>query len=426
MYPLRTQDWLDLSDLSFLTIPLADLPKMVLSRGLEVHVSTDRNALHSGQNVLHLSPGIESGAEALGRALELSGAQFLGLNNKVGFLLKEPADHAIEGDQFVEALIHPADLVKSRLRAAAERVTGAPWSNPVYEHVLFVLTTLVGEGHFASADLDRYLSDRRLRDAPPYRYAFYYANIHIAIEDMRTVLLRAMNRFSAAIGIVRKINEQTPMWHEPLVAPWEIRHSSPATQALYDNYVDCLLACSSTLDLLYKLLLHVATEPLGDPAGPSRVELPLPRPGRPPPALPKSIRSKANDLGADVAPYALSNLGAGAFFGLKGWRNELTHNLGPVAFELPVYVGEGGDPVKGAALRYTQFMAPDLATSGDLASHAWVPRLYKQRRDALDQLHGWLEETVLATHDTLRWLIRRLDHRASQPGNPASAQSFIL
>ena len=405
---------LDLSGPSFLTVPVVG-HSLQMSRGLTLECGGERAWLRGGPRTLQLDG---TGVAALTSARALAGVSFLGISGKAGFLLDAPAGHAVTGDSFVEALIEPADFLKIRLRAAAERVTGAPWSREAYEQVLHILMLLVGEGHLDAAGLEAFLAARGLRNSVAVRYAFYYANVHVTIEDMRTVFLRAMNRFTAALGIVGSINAEEPTWHEPLRAPWEIRHSSPATQALYDAYVDCLLACSSTLDLLYRLLVQVATEPLGDPAGPGRLELPFPRPGRPLPILPKAVRTKPNDLDPTAAPYALSNLVPGMFFGLKGWRNELTHNLGPAAFELPVYIGGGGTPVNGCDIQYTQFMAPDLDTAGDLASHAWVPRLYKQRRDALDQLHGWLEQTALAATQTFAWLARRLDHRAR--GHPCS------
>ncbi len=386
---------------------------MELSRGLVLRKSSAGAFLHGGQSTLDLGKDAKPGLPELSNARRLAGVRFLGFEGRVGFTLKAPFGHAIDGEQFVEALIRPTNAIQTRLRAAAERVTGSPWLDAVYGEVLVILTTLVGEGHLDAQDLDRLLVEQGLRASPTYRYAFYYANVHIAIEDMRTVLLRAMNRFSAAIQLLGQINAERPTWHEPLISTWEIRHSSPSTQALYDAYVDCTLACSSTLDLLFKVLLQTAVEPLGNPASPGRVDLPLPTRGRATQDLPKAIRTKANDLDATVAPYALSNLGDGAFFGLKAWRNELTHNLGPVAFDLPVYVGSRGTPVNGLELQYAQFMAPDLRNTGELASHDWVPRLYKQRRDALDQLHGWLEETVLAVTDTLSWIVRRLDHRAA-------------
>lgn len=413
MYPGRTEDRLDLTELSFLTTPLAAIPTIELSRGLVLRTSGGGATLHGGQSTLEMGKNVQPGYPVLVKACRLAGVRFLGFEGCVGFVLKAPYGHAIGGEQFVEALIRPTDALQARLRVAAERATGSPWSDSAYDEALFILTTLVGDGHLDAEDLDRLLVERSLRDAPTYRYAFYYANVHVAIEDMRTVLLRAMNRFSAAIRLLAQINQTRPNWHEPLAATWEIRHSSPSTQALYDAYVDCTLACSSTLDLLFKVLAQTAIEPLGNPASPGRIDLPLPTRGRAMQDLPKAIRTKANDLGTMTAPYALSNLGDGAFFGLKAWRNELTHNLGPVAFDLPVYVGSHGAPVNGLELQYAQFMAPDLRTTGELASHDWVPRLYKQRRDALDQLHGWLEETVLAVTDTLNWIVRRLDHRAA-------------
>ncbi len=162
-------------------------------------------------------------------------------------------------------------------------------------------------------------------------------------------LLRAMNRFDAALRIIGRINEAPPTWHGPIEAPWEIRHSSPATQALYDAYVDCLLACSSALlYLLYRLLIQVATEPLGDPAGPGAASN---CPTRVPAARDLAFQRRSGPklvVGQDAAPYALSNLRPGHILWAESWRNELTHNLGPAAFERPVYVGEGGDVVKGA------------------------------------------------------------------------------
>lgn len=414
VYPLLSGDRLNLSHIAFMTTALADVPTIHLSRGFDLRKKDGRFQLHGAQQAIDLPADTLDAVSALARASAMTGgASFMGFGDRIGFLVARPVGHAIEGDQLVEALIRPSDIIKNHLRGAAERVTGTVWSNQVYEEILFLLMKLVGEGHINAMDFETILANGGLHDSAPHRYAFFYANVQIAIEDMRTVLLRAMNRFSAAHRIATRINSVRPAWHEPLIAPWEIRHSSPATQALYDAYVDCVLACSSTLDLLYKLLIYVSTEPLGSPVSPGRLELPLPRPGRPPPNFPRAIRTKVNDLGKETAPYALSNLGPGAFFGLRGWRNELSHNLGPVAFELPVYIGEGGAPANGCALQYIQFMAPDLDGSGDLASHPWVPRFYKQRRDAFDQLHTWLQETSLASFDTFSWIIRRLDHRAA-------------
>ena len=114
---------------------------------------------------------------------------------------------------------------------------------------------------------------------------------------MRTGLLRAMNRFSAAHRIATRINSVRPAWHEPLIAPWEIRHSSPATQALYDAYVDCVLACSSTLDLLYKLLIYVSTEPLGSPVSPDALSCRFPVQGDHPPIFPGQLEPRSTTLG---------------------------------------------------------------------------------------------------------------------------------
>ena len=165
----------------------------------------------------------------------------MGFGDRIGFLVARPVGHAIEGDQLVEALIRPSDIIKNHLRGAAERVTGTVWSNQVYEEILFLLMKLVGEGHINAMDFETILANGGLhRIPPPIGMRSFTRTSKIAIEDMRTVLLRAMNRFSAAHEIATRINSVRPAWHEPLIAPWEIRHSSPATQALYDAYVDCV------------------------------------------------------------------------------------------------------------------------------------------------------------------------------------------
>jgi hypothetical protein len=412
MYPLRTEEHLKLSASAFMATGLADTRRIILSRGLELRNTAGLIELCGGPLSLQL-PATTTTATAVQDASQLTGTVFLGVANSVGFLLSAPQNGVIVGHQVVEAIIHPADILQQRLRESAQPATGSYWSNEIYERVLYVLMTLVGEGHLGAAELEALLIAHNLRASAAHRYAFFVANVHVAIEDMRTVLLRALNRFSAALQLTGKINSQRPLWPSRLNPPREIKHSSETTQALYDAYVDSVLACSSTLDLLYKILIYVSHEPLGNPAQPNRLELPLPKPGRPPASLPKHIRSGRKDLGREEAPYALSNLGPGAFFGLRAWRNELTHNLSPSGFELAVYIGQGGTPVNGRDLQYVQFMSPDLDPSGDLAAHPWVPRLYKRRQDALEQLHGWLQETVLAIFDTLDWLVQRLDHRAT-------------
>ena len=177
VYPLLSGDRLNLSHIAFMTTALADVPTIHLSRGFDLRKKDGRFQLHGAQQAIDLPADTLDAVSALARASAMTGgASFMGFGDRIGFLVARPVGHAIEGDQLVEALIRPSDIIKNHLRGAAERVTGTVWSNQVYEEILFLLMKLVGEGHINAMDFETILANGGLHDFAPHRYAFFYAN----------------------------------------------------------------------------------------------------------------------------------------------------------------------------------------------------------------------------------------------------------
>ncbi len=102
---------LDLSDLAFLTVPLAEAPVLHLSRGLNLTRAEDRSLLRGGAQTLELHEG---GAAALEKACALTDASFLGLSGKVGFLLSpRPPVTLLKEISSIEAMIRPSSVLRT-------------------------------------------------------------------------------------------------------------------------------------------------------------------------------------------------------------------------------------------------------------------------------------------------------------------------
>ena len=242
----------------------------------------------------------------------------------------------------------------------------------------------------------------------PIKEAFFASNATSIAEDIRATILAACHHFGTLTSGVLSINDQgrpERPHSNGSENSWEIRHWSGGVDALAFSYTSAIVACYTSLDLLYELFVYLTREPLGNPAFPTDLHFPDAPDSR---IFQSGGRALPEDLPKDVLPHAIPNLEPGDFASLRHSRNAFVHRMAPDMLRPRVYVGFGLPPVNNQPLQYVQYLSRDIDANGKPAIHPWSHRFYENQTDAQDSLFEWIERTWQCIFDTTEWLINRL------------------
>lgn len=278
----------------------------------------------------------------------------------------------------------------------------------------------IWSGHLGPADLDRLIKEVKHAGIPAEQ-AFFLFNGSSLAEDMRSAMLRACYHFSSMtknLWLVNQSNTADDPLYDSLFetdgSQRELVHSSEVADRVADEFASSVIACYSTLDLLYELFVYLTREPFGKPDFPKGLHFPDEHPER---ALRDGAVDLLDDLSPADAPLAIPNLPANKFTSLRRLRNDLVHNMAADEIRTRVHIGIGLSPVNYQELQYTLYLTRDIdEVDGRPVRHPWSRRFYQQQRDAQHVLYDWLIDTWRCAFDTVEWLIHRLNHRASNAG----------
>ena len=248
----------------------------------------------------------------------------------------------------------------------------------------------------------------------PISEGFFVFNAGSIAEDMRSAVLRACHHFTSMTAALWRLNQNPPLnlpSGGPLAEPGEVVHSSGEVDILSHEYTSAVIACYSSLDMLYGLFVYLTREPFGDPSLPKRLHFPDWDPTK---AFQQGGGLKSHDLPASTLPYAIPNLAKGKLMALRGTRNDLVHNMASDGFRPRAYSGLGLAPVNHQLLQYTQYITRDISPNGEPVAHPWSRRFYQSHIDAQEQLHDWLAEAWQCIFDTTEWLIHRLRKKVGE------------
>ena len=276
----------------------------------------------------------------------------------------------------------------------------------------------IWSGHLGPAELSRLIEKARAK-GHPIEEAFFLFNIDRLADSIRSAMSRACYHFSNMTEVLWRANQiDITNGHLKSITgttdgPREIWTSSQDMDRVADEFTSSVIACYSTLDLLYELFVYLTREPFGRPDYPRRLHFPDTNPQV---ALRNGAVTLPDDLSSADAPLAIPNLPANRFTSLRRLRNDLVHNMTADELRARVYTGIGLSPVNGQELQYAMYMTRDVEMDGRPVLQPWSRCFYQQQRDAQHILHDWLIDTWQCVFDTTEWLTNRLFHRTCEAG----------
>ncbi|GJD22657.1 hypothetical protein RIVM261_076130 [Rivularia sp. IAM M-261] len=253
----------------------------------------------------------------------------------------------------------------------------------------------------------------------PIEQAFFLSNASSLADDMRNTLMRACYHFSSMTKNLWLVNQNVVVDDfsndniKQVVRKREIIYSSGLAIQSSHEFTSSVIACYSTLELLYELFVYLIKEPFGIPNYPKGLKFPDEDPSK---AFPQRTNVLLNDLSSLDAPFAIPNLSKKKFTSLRRLRNDLLHNMASDEIRARLFVGIGNPPVNNHELQYVHYLTRDIETNGNPIQHPLSRRFYKQQVDAQHILHDWLIDTSQCVFDTVDWLIHRLKNKAKDAG----------
>jgi len=380
-----------------------------MTSGVRVRLS-DPILLEDG--VVQLNAPLSMRGDALLENVEaMLRCRFHGKNGKTHFRLAEPKNYIISAESFVEATLRSAQRIDAALRGLSEPMTGARWTIQAAENLLEIIDA-VGDGRMDHTAFSVRMAQAEYFPGTSGHHQLFSRNARILVEHTRTALLRAFENSNRMMEQARLLIEnKDKRYFDALAKGDEINHASPTAERLHGAFIDGVAAIATALDLLYRLFVFLVREPFGSAEMPSKLHFPYNESGKIYAPFPNGAGLESTDLGPTELPYALPNVMPGNFFGLRGFRNDLTHNMTSGHIQPICWIGNGTGQVNGTPIRYVLAYAPDVDQDGKPLKHAFVERFFHQQRDAAVVYRELMEELALTADHTLQWLANRLEQR---------------
>ena len=316
----------------------------------------------------------------------------------------------ISGEWLAEALLSKLLLLESLIRKAACYQGIDEGKLKLGEEFCATFIASIEDGKLGPDGLNTLIHGTETSGVP-IREAFFVSNAESIAEDMRNTMLAACHHLANMTSRIWEINQSSPMVSSLVKAldePWEVVHGSWKAATLSFEYTSAVIACYSSLDMLYQLFVYLTREPFGDPQFPSNLHFPDANSNK---IFQGGGKALVDDPLPEVLPLAIPNLSAGHFGALRRTRNDLVHNMTSDAMRPRVYIGWGLPPVNCLPLQYTQYLTRDIDPDGKPITHDWIRRFYETQADAQDTLYDWLVQSWQCIFDTTEWLIHRLNRR---------------
>jgi hypothetical protein len=346
--------------------------------------------------------------------------RFHGKGEKTYLRLAEPKNHIISAEFFVEATLGSAQRIDAALRGLSEPITGVRWTMQAAEDLLEIVDA-VRDGRMDHTAFSARMAQADYSAGTPGHHQLFSRNAHILVEHTRTALLRAFENGNRMMEQSRLLIEnKDSRYFSALAEGDEINHASPTAERLHGAFIDGVGAVATALDLLYRLFVFLVREPFGSAEMPGKLHFPYNEPGKTYAPFPNGASRVSTDLSPTDLPYALPNVMPGNFFALRGFRNDLTHNMTSGHIQPICWIGRGTGQVSGIPIRYVLATAPDVDEDGNPLKHAFIERFFHQQRDAAVVYRELMEELALTADHTLQWLANRLEQRL-RPSAAAAA-----
>jgi hypothetical protein len=389
--------------------PLDDVVWYDMTNGVRVRLS-DPLLLDDGAVQLNASFPLRGNA-LLDNVETMLRCRFHGRGKKTYFRLAEPKTHIISAEDFVEAMLGSAQRINAALRGLSEPMTGVLWTMRDAENLLEIIDA-VRDGRMDHTAFSARMAQADYSAGTHGHHQLFSRNAHIMVEHTRTALLRAFENGNRMMEQTRLLIENKDnRYFGALNEGDEINHASPAAERLHGAIIDGVAAVATALDLLYRLFVFLVREPFGSAEMPGKLHFPYNELGKAYAPFPKGVSPESTDLGPANLPYALPNVVPGNFFALRGFRNDLTHNMTSGHIQPICWIGSGTGQVSGVPIRYVLANAPDVDQNGKPLKHAFVERFFHQQRDAAVMYRELMEELALTADHSLQWLANRLEQR---------------
>ena len=313
----------------------------------------------------------------------------------------------ISGASLAEELLGRLKVIEQLVRGIIQSSSGIKEDElHAIQETCAVIHKKISEGITGPRELSGEIDEFRKRGAGSViEVGFFLLNAEIIAEDMRTSILAACRHFGNLANKLNHIN----LTHPGPGAPrdrWEYVHWSPQVEEVAFFFASSVIACYTSLDLLYQYFIYLTRRPLLNPEFPKDLHFPD---ARERPVFQAGGTAVAGDIPGSILPFAIPNLRKEQFAALRRNRNDLVHNMAADAIRPRVYVGSGLPPVNCHQLQYVQYMTRDTDATGSPVTHPWARRFYTSRSDAQEVLIGWLEQSWQCIFDTTEWLTHRLD-----------------
>ena len=315
-------------------------------------------------------------------------------------------DYCINADYLAEALLAKLQSLESHCHSLALKQVDRNLLS-VAEEIVAITNDEIRDGRLGPNELENRIRDLKSSKLP-IQEAFFLANSKSLADAVRGTMLRACYHFANMSKHLWDANKQSLSsycYSEKIPNPYEIVHRSDVADRASNAFASSVIACYSTLDLLYDWFVYLTREPFGTPDFPKKLYFPSQNPA-------KSFCCGGNfltsDLGPTDAPHAIPNLPPQSFSDLRNLRNDLIHNMIPDEIRSRICIGIGLPPVNNQLLQYSQYITRDIDVTGSPIYHPWTRGFYELQRDAQHTLHEWLTNTWQCTFDTTEWLTNRV------------------
>ena len=339
--------------------------------------------------------------------------RFHGIGGRLFLRLADPPNHIISGADFVEATLGAAQRIDQALRRLTIVQTGQPWTM-ADEEALLITIEQIRDGGIGVAEFSKIAAGADFQPGAVSHYLMFARNAHILTEQLRTAVVRTFDRVDAMHSYIQSLlfNKGNALYL-PLPHRHEIMNASMTSERIHGAFTEAVGGIATVLDLVYRLFFFLVREPFGSATLPGILHFPYHEAAKPYAPFPKGAVGLPADLDASKLPFALPNLPVGSFAGLRGMRNDLTHNFASGHIQPITWIGYGTHAVSGIPIRYVVFLAPDVDADGKAVKHPFVERFYKDQRDGASTLRALIEEMALCVDHTLTWLAHRLEQRAN-------------
>ena len=165
-------------------------------------------------------------------------------------------------------------------------------------------------GHVGPNALDT-LIDKLKSTVIPIREAFFVFNAQSIADDMRNSILAACHHFADMTSRIWNVNQGrhlSPSSGKELSEGQEIVYSSGEVDALSFAYTSTVIACYTSLELLYELFVYLTREPFVNPDFPSNLHFPDVDSS---PIFRNGGKALPDDPPSTTFPHAIPNLARG-------------------------------------------------------------------------------------------------------------------